>query len=115
MSCQIETRIKPPSIQVSARKPLPYQCHTGYADNLKFSEALQPVIRHLMLLQTLSFGYRIPFFNKQGTFYESIWKNEQKPQNYEYLLSTSQHQKTNQAPEWDTTEDQEEVDNQTFL
>ena len=33
-----------------------------------------------------------------------------KPQNYEYLLSTRQHRKTTQAPEWDTTEDQDEID-----
>ena len=43
--------------------------------------------------------------------YESIWKNEQKTQNYEYLLSTIPHRKTNQAPKWDTAEDQDEVDN----
>ena len=39
--------------------------------------------------------------------YDPIWKNEQKPQNYEYLLSTCQHQKATQAPGFDTTEDQD--------
>ena len=63
-----------------------------------------------MPLQTLSIGYRFPFFNTQSTFMSQFWKNEQKPQNYEYLLSTCQHRNTNQAPQWNTAEVQKEVD-----
>ncbi len=64
---------------------------------LKVLEGLQLVIRYPMPFQTLSIGYRTPFFNKQGTFTSQFWKNEQNPQNYEYLLSTCQHRKITQA------------------
>ena len=85
------------------------------AHPIKALEGLQLVVRYLMPFQTLSFGYRTPFFNKQGTFVSQFLKNEQNPQNYEYMLSNRQHRKITQASEWDATEDQEEVDNYTFL
>ncbi len=46
----------------------------AFALYVKVLEGLQLVVRYPMPFQTLSFGYRTPFFKKQGTFMSQFGK-----------------------------------------